>query len=572
MFSLHWNYQVKLYINLIFLPSKVISLKSIKSKIFVFALLATLIPSLILGLLSFQQNDSAIRENLTRELRTLANHASGELASWINRNIQEATPLTTSRIMIEALSNAANQQLDEKTQSHDMLNSYLRLVHARLDKFLELTVIDTQQEIIASSSDQSFLDKSLLDNSISLDASQQIFILPPLTNEQFDTVTISIALPILSYDNYILGQLVLTYDLQSIRPRLEDPVKSSRGEILMVDTRGQLLLTSHGTIDPTARLSSDTYQSLVNNPGELLHFQDFSHKHVIGLAQKINVLPATIIAGRKYEEVYAARIAQRNFFVILVCTSIFIVAAIAIFLGRSITTPLQGLIDATNQIVKGNLDVPLASVTRKDELGKLAQMFNQMTEKLRRSQAEILTANEELKLKNQLLERLCVTDGLTGLYNRSKLNQIISDELSRSHRNKRPFAILMIDIDYFKELNDSLGHIAGDEILTTVSRTLTQSIRSIDFAARYGGDEFIIVLTETTAKEATITAERIRTQVFEIFCSVVNKPINVTLSIGIAQSELKDATPTDLITRADNALYEAKKAGRNQARVIGSDI
>jgi diguanylate cyclase (GGDEF)-like protein len=199
-------------------------------------------------------------------------------------------------------------------------------------------------------------------------------------------------------------------------------------------------------------------------------------------------------------------------------------------------------------------------------------MFNQMTEKLRRSQAEILTANEELKLKNQLLERLCVTDSLTGLYNRSKLNQIISDELSRSHRNKRPFAILMIDIDYFKELNDSLGHIAGDEILTTVSRTLTQSIRSIDFAARYGGDEFIIVLTETTAKEATITAERIRTQVFEIFCSVVNKPINVTLSIGIAQSELKDATPTDLITRADNALYEAKKAGRNQARVIGSDI
>lgn len=547
-------------------------MKSIKSKIFVFALLATLIPSLILGLLSFQQNDSAIRENLTRELRTLANHASGELASWINRNIQEATPLTTSRIMIEALSNAANQQLDKKTQSHDMLNSYLRLVHARLDKFLELTVIDTQQEIIASSSDQSFLDKSLLDKSISLDASQQIFILPPLTNEQFDTVTISIALPILSYDNYILGQLVLTYDLQSIRPRLEDPVKSSRGEILMVDTRGQLLLTSHGTIDPTARLSSDTYQSLVNNPGELLHFQDFSHKHVIGLAQKINVLPATIIAGRKYEEVYAARIAQRNFFVILVCTSIFIVAAIAIFLGRSITTPLQGLIDATNQIVKGNLDVPLASVTRKDELGKLAQMFNQMTEKLRRSQAEILTANEELKLKNQLLERLCVTDGLTGLYNRSKLNQIISDELSRSHRNKRPFAILMIDIDYFKELNDSLGHIAGDEILTTVSRTLTQSIRSIDFAARYGGDEFIIVLTETTAKEATITAERIRTQVFEIFCSVVNKPINVTLSIGIAQSELKDATPTDLITRADNALYEAKKAGRNQARVIGSDI
>lgn len=547
-------------------------MKSIKSKIFVFALLATLIPSLTLGLLSFRQNDSSIRENLTRELRTLANHASSELISWINRNIHEAAPLTTSRIMIEALSNAANQQRDEKPQSHDMLNSYLRLVHAKLDKFLELTVIDTQQEIIASSSDQSFLNKSLLDNLVSLDTSQQSFILPPVINEQFETVTVSIALPILSYENYILGQLVLTYDLQSIRSKMEDPIKSSRGEILMVNSRGELLLASHGTIDPTARLSSDAYQALANNPGELLQFQDFSHHQVIGLAQKINVLPVIIIAERKYEEVYAERIEQRNFFVILVCASIFIVAAIAIYLGRSIVTPLQSLIDATNQIVKGNLDIPLTSVLRKDELGRLAQMFNHMTEKLRQNRAEILTANEELRMKNQLLEELCVTDSLTGLYNRSKLNQIITDELSRSHRNKRPFAILMIDVDYFKELNDSLGHIAGDEILATVSRTLIQSIRSIDFAARYGGDEFIVVLTETTAKEATITAERIRTQVSEIFCSVVNKSIHVTLSIGIAQSELKDTLPTDLITRADNALYEAKKAGRNQARVVGSDI
>ena len=547
-------------------------MKSIKSKIFVFALLATLIPSVILGLLSFHQNDSSIRENLTRELRTLANHASSELISWINRNIQDATPLTTSRIMIEVLSNPANLQNDEKSQAHNMLNNYLRLVHARLDKFLELTVIDTQQEIIASSSDQSFLNKSLLNDLISLDSSQQSFILSPVTNEQFDTVTVSIALPILSYENYILGQLVVTYDLQSIRPKMEDPIKSSRGEILMVNTHGQLLLTSHGPSDPTAQLSPDAYQSLVDNPGELHYFQDFSQKQVIGLAQKINVLPVIIIAGRNYEEVYAARIEQRDSFVILVCTSIFIVAAIAIYLGRSIVTPLQSLIDATNQIVKGNLDIPLTSVVRKDELGRLAQMFNHMTEKLRQSQAEILTANEELRIKNQLLEELCVTDSLTGLYNRSKLNQIISDEISRSHRNKRPFTILMIDIDYFKELNDSLGHIAGDEILATVSRTLTQSIRSIDFAARYGGDEFIIVLTETTAKEATITAERIRDQVSEISCSVVNKPINVTLSIGIAQSELKDTSPTDLITRADNALYEAKKAGRNQARVVGLDI
>ncbi len=549
-------------------------MKSIKSKIFVFTLLATLIPSLVLGLLSFHQNDSAIRENLTRELRTLANHANSEIVSWINRNIQEASPsLTNSRFIIEALSNAANPQSEKKIQSSDMLASYLHLLHEKLDTFLlELTVIDTQQEIIASSSNQSFLNKSLLNNLISLDSPQQSFILPPFMNEQFGTVTISIALPILSYENFILGQLVLTYDLESIKPKLEDPVKSSRGEILILDAGGRLLLGNHRTIDQTEQLNASTYQSLVSNPGELLQFQDFSDKQIIGLAQTVGILPVTIIAGREYKDVYAAKIAQRNLFLTLVCVSIFIVTAIAIYLGRSIVMPLQRLINATDQIVKGNLDVPLTTVTQKDELGKLAQMFNHMTEKLRQHQAEILTANEELKLKNQLLEKLCVTDSLTGLYNRSKLDHIISNEISRSHRNKRPFTILMIDIDYFKELNDTLGHIAGDEVLATVSQVLTQSIRSIDFAARYGGDEFVIVLTETTSAEATITAERIRNQISEIFCSVIKKSINVTLSIGIAQSESTDISPTDLITRADSALYIAKKAGRDQARVVGSDI
>jgi len=547
-------------------------LKSIKSKIFVFALLATLIPSVILGLLSFRQNENSIRDNLQRELRTLSNHASSELDSWIKQNVLDANTLTSSRIMIDVLSNAANIQNNINTRTPDMLAGYLRSVHDKLGAFLELTVIDTEQNIIATSSDESFINESQLNNLVSLDPAQQSFILPPFWNKQLNTIAVSIALPILSFENYILGQLILTYDLQMIKPNLQDPIKSSRGEILILDSDGGFLLASYTEIDPTIQLSPTIYQSFLNHPGELVNFQDFSGEQVIGLAQKSNTLPILIIAERKYKEVFAARIAQRNQFLTLVCISIFIVAAIALYLGRSIVVPLQRLINATAQIVKGNLDIPITTVKQKDELGKLAQMFNQMTEKLRHSQSEILTANEELKLKNQLLEKLCVTDSLTGLYNRSKLNHIINDELSRSHRHKRPFTVLMIDIDYFKELNDNLGHIAGDEILATVSKLLVQSIRSIDFAARYGGDEFIIVLTETTAYEATLTAERIRAQVSEIFCNAINKSINVTLSIGIAESKLQDTSPTDIITRADSALYEAKKSGRNQARVIGSDI
>ena len=170
--------------------------------------------------------------------------------------------------------------------------------------------------------------------------------------------------------------------------------------------------------------------------------------------------------------------------------------------------------------------------------------------------------------KNHLLEKLSITDGLTGLYNRTKLGLIINDQLARFKRNQRPFAMLMMDVDYFKHLNDSLGHVAGDEILTIVAKALTNSIRSVDFAARYGGDEFIVILTETTVDQALNTAERIRSQVANVHCHTIGETVKVALSIGVIECESSDTTLTILLSRVDSALYEAKRAGRNRVHCI----
>ncbi|HNP26445.1 MAG TPA: diguanylate cyclase [Nitrosomonas sp.] len=546
-------------------------MKSIKSKIFVFALLSTLIPSLVLGLLSFHLNENLIKDNVKRELRILASHASYELDAWVNQNIHEGNSLTSAKIIIDALSNAANLQNGYIKVSPEILTHYLSSVHKKLETILELTVVDTNKNVIASSSDQHILIEPLKNLWLDGNTSHQPLVSPPLWSDQFGTTVISIALPVVSYDDYILGQLVLTYDLQNIKPLLKGSAKSPRGEIYLFDWNGSTLLATHTDVTYPSFLDPRTFQYLLNNPGEFLTFRDFSQKHVIGLAYKAETLPIAVVAEKNHKDVYAAWTKQRDLYFILVGMSIFIVATIAIYLGHSIVTPLQRLINATGQIVKGNLDIPITAVTQKDEVGKLAQMFNLMMEKLRRSQAKILAANKAMQQKNQQLEKLSITDGLTGLYNRNKLNQIISDQLLRFQRNKRPFAVLMIDVDYFKVLNDKLGHVTGDEILAAIADTLTQSIRSIDFAARYGGDEFIIILTETTVKEAVITAERIRSQASEIHCKAIDKIINVTLSIGIIQSEPKDTSPITLISRADQALYEAKHAGRNQAHTISPD-
>ena len=182
-----------------------------------------------------------------------------------------------------------------------------------------------------------------------------------------------------------------------------------------------------------------------------------------------------------------------------------------------------------------------------------------MADRLRQSHAEIMAANEAMQQQNQVLETLSITDSLTGLYNRSKLDAILTDELARFKRTQRQFALLMLDIDHFKTLNDTYGHITGDEILVAVARILLQSIRSIDYAARYGGDEFIIILVETSADLAHKTAERIRSQVENMHYSANGSTIAVTVSIGIVQCQPDDMTPTAVFARADQALYEAKE-------------
>ena len=234
-------------------------------------------------------------------------------------------------------------------------------------------------------------------------------------------------------------------------------------------------------------------------------------------------------------------------------------------MSRSIVTPLNRLITATDGIARGELDVKLPGDLA-GEIGRLTRVFNMMAERLRRSRAEVEAARRALEEKNQLLEVLAVTDGLTGLYNRKKLDEILVDQFARFRRYHWPFALLMLDLDNFKSINDNYGHVAGDEVLTTVAAKLKQLVRTVDYVARYGGEEFVVVLTETPMGEALDIAERIRAAVEVPSVNAGSKTISVTVSLGVTYSQDSDDDPEKLLFRADHALYEAKRAGRNQVQ------
>lgn len=161
--------------------------------------------------------------------------------------------------------------------------------------------------------------------------------------------------------------------------------------------------------------------------------------------------------------------------------------------------------------------------------------------------------------------RLTIQDGLTRLHNIRALTEFLDREVARSQRHNRPLSVLMMDIDRFKVVNDSFGHLCGDFVLRELAECVRDGVRKEDLFARYGGEEFALVLVETGLDEALLVAERIRESVAGHQFRFETTPLRLTLSIGVTTTSGDPAiTPTDLLKAADEKLYQAKRQGRNQ--------
>ncbi|HKK00844.1 MAG TPA: diguanylate cyclase, partial [Desulfuromonadales bacterium] len=169
------------------------------------------------------------------------------------------------------------------------------------------------------------------------------------------------------------------------------------------------------------------------------------------------------------------------------------------------------------------------------------------------------------------LEHLSRTDPLTGLANRRDIRERLEAEQSRCHRNGKVFSLIMADFDYFKRINDKYGHAAGDNFLVAVAQTFQANLRKEDCCARWGGEEFLILLPETEPENAVKTAEKLRKIIAGYALELQGNAIGATLSFGIStyrENEDIDAC----IAKADEALYQAKNRGRNQSVLYGVSV
>ncbi len=173
--------------------------------------------------------------------------------------------------------------------------------------------------------------------------------------------------------------------------------------------------------------------------------------------------------------------------------------------------------------------------------------------------------SDKLKQNLELSVEMAVTDQLTGLYNRRYMSGHLGNLLKDSLDREKALSFLIIDIDYFKSINDTFGHDIGDEVLRQFGSRIVSNVRGIDLVCRYGGEEFVVVMPDTDLTFAYAVAERVRQQVADMPFDVgIGDPLKITISIGVTVSEGSGDTPGELLRRADQALYRAKREGRNR--------
>ena len=540
-----------------------IGLQSIKSKIIVFALLATLIPSVTTGWLSYRNNRRAIDEQIVLELTSVTSHASRELELWLKERRYELRVLSSSYEVSENLEklNRSGQVGRTKALALQRIEAYLESIGEKFSDYEELVVLDARGNTLTSSMERA-VELNLTGNWFDRVQANETVIGNPYWDETFDVGVMIIVERIVAADGTFLGAMAAKINFDEINGILTSYAKNPSHELYLVTKKGEILISSRKLDGPfmASELIATATEGLFAHEMSLVEFRSFRGNAVMGALHTVPQLGWGLVAEKDRAQAYSVIVRLRNITLALISTALLGIGLAAYLLGLTIVSPLRRLTHGATKVARGDLDVNLPFHDR-SEVGYMTEVFNGMVARLRKFRDENVAINQELHNKNAALRMLSITDSLTGLYNRTELPKLLEIELARAQQRQHSFSILMIDIDRFKRFNDTYGHQAGDDLLRCVAEVLKSLSRACDVAARYGGEEFLILLTETEPDEALRFAERLRVRVEQIRSQGKER---VTISVGVASFPSNGDDVESIIRQADAALYRCKRRGRNQ--------
>ena len=518
-----------------------------------FGVVATLLPSLTTVWISYIENKRALQAKASEELLGVSAQAVREVDLWTKELRYDLRVFSSSYEVTENLDHIplVNGEPVHSGIFFNRLTDYLHAVRERFPDYSELLVLDQHGHVVATSASQPARvplapgwAAELTKNEWALGA--------PYWDSTGTHAEMLVSVPIMSVRRtgrgaggaHLVGALASRVSLHTVADTLRRFSPGDSGQIYLITRTGRLIVSSRGSSRELMRqgYSREDANWLLAREGRAVQFSSFSGDRVVGSTRQVPALNWVLVAEIPSTEAFQQVARLRNVTLGIVTLLLAVVGALAYLLSMLIVRPLNRLTQAAAKVAKGDLDVGLP-VTTGGEVGYLTEVFNNMVARLRESRSD--------------LERLSVTDPLTGMFNRLRMMEVLENEVRRSRRLHHDFSVVMADLDLFKRYNDEFGHPAGDTVLKRVAAIMHEASRDVDFVARYGGEEFLIMMPETGIEGATEFAERIRKRIKK-----EELPDgHITLSLGVSAFPMHGDTPDQLIAEADAALYLAKRAG-----------
>lgn len=361
---------------------------------------------------------------------------------------------------------------------------------------------------------------------------------------------------------------------QTVQTAFDQSARGDDAEILIANAQGTVLYPP--ALAGQARLP----QALPLEPGKPyseLRWDD-GRSYLASVAAVDSRTPHNlgwhIVVRQPLEQALEPAHALRNRLLALGLLAALVFGMVAVRLARAFSRPIEQLAEAARRIERGDNQADFPQEGQLAEVEQLSQSIRSMTHTLLAHEQELEAMNHSLEdqvqqrtaalaAANRELEQLATRDALTGVHNRRRFDARLDECFAAAHRTAQGFAVLLLDADHFKLVNDTYGHPTGDAVLQQMARLLTESTRSVDFVARYGGEEFVVLLPHTPDGEGALAvAEKIRTAIAD---DAFPGPGRMTISIGAATWQPADPDAATLVQRADAALYQAKAGGRNRA-------
>ncbi len=552
---------------------RALSLDGIKGRIVVFAVLAALVPTMMTAMIAYANNKRALTNQITETLQTTSSQTARELALWFDDRLRDLRVFASSYEVTENVETMSARRGDTTLvrASRLRLTNYLAVLEEQFPDYSELAVLDDDHRLLTASGDGGTSLLQAIDWLTSVRG--EAFVVGGTFTDEERGQVLRVAVPVRATDGRFLGALAAQLNLGAARAIMSNFAPDDAGRLHLTDARGTTLLSSASRIGGAAdaALGDGAIRAVREGRTGPVRYVDAAGDEILGAIRWLPQLNWVVIAEVLESRAFAQVARLRNLTVFVVTLLLFAVGFIAYRLALLIVRPLDRLTKGAAEVARGDLAVDLP-VVGGGEVGYLTSVFNNMVSRLREGHQKLDAINETLRLKNEELERLSIIDGLTGLVNRRHLMDTLDHEARRTRRSKHSFSILMVDVDHFKELNDTYGHQFGDEVLVRISSILTHTVREVDTAGRYGGEEFVLLLPDTDASGAQHAAERIRECLARGSISVRGQEISVTVSIGVAEFPRDGETAGTLLAAADGALYDAKRNGRNQVSHRGRRI